>query len=195
MISEEVLGLAGYRCKAIKASGKGIPILLLHGYSFTSEVWAEVGLLRRLDGTGIPFLAPDMPYGMKGSCDRRSIDVEENSALVGDMIEGVLRESPLIVGASLGGVVALHYAAEGGRTRGLVLVAPPARGYRTHVPTLLIWGTMDTIVNEGDVRKLAEELGAELLIYEGARHPAYLDYPDRFGEDLLTFYRSVVGGR
>lgn len=195
MISEEVLELAGYRCRAIKGDGEGIPILFLHGYSFTNHVWMEIGLLQRLEEAGIPFLAPDMPYGMKSSCDHRSIDVEENSALVGHIVDDILGEPPLIVGASLGGVVALHYAAGGGRARGLVLAAPPAGGYRTRIPALLIWGTMDEIVDEDHVRKLAEELGAQLLIYEGARHPVYLDYPDKFEEDLLKFYRSVTGGR
>ncbi len=202
MIREERVSYGDYECRAL-VGGEGPPeLVLLHGYSFTSEVWDEVGLLGRLDSSKVPFLALDMPYGMKSECSKRTRDMELNMGF----LEGVLEKrgrSPgevVFLGASLGGHVALRMAAQWG-ARGLILIGPVGvddpelqKGQRrlSGIPTLIIYGDRDPIVPREDMEKLRSLLGegAQLVIYEGAGHPAYLYEKERFTREVLDFLRQ-----
>ena len=58
------------------------------------------------------------------------------------------------------------------------------------VPTLVMWGTADSVFPVAGAESLAAAIpDAELLLLEGAPHPAYLDQPDLFHERLLEFVR------
>lgn len=41
------------------------------------------------------------------------------------------------------------------------------------------------------MKKLSDHLNAKLIVYEDAGHPAYIDNPLKFGEDLIELYYSV----
>jgi hypothetical protein len=45
---EEMFGYGDNRCRVVYEQRLGIPILLLHGYSFTSDVWRDIGLMEEL---------------------------------------------------------------------------------------------------------------------------------------------------
>lgn len=202
MIREDKVSYGDYECRAL-VGGEGPPeLVLLHGYSFTSDVWDEVGLLARLDSSKVPFLALDMPYGMKSECSKRTRDMELNMGF----LEGVLEKrgkSPgevAFLGASLGGHVALRMAARWG-ARGLILIAPvgvddpdvqKGQARLSGIPSLIIYGDRDPIVPREDMEKLRSLLGekAQLVIYEGAGHPAYLYEKDRFTQEVLDFLRQ-----
>jgi len=93
------------------------PILFLHGIRLGREIWApHAAILAHryhvvtLDLPGHGALA-DVPFTQ-----------EDLDALLHGVIDGVLGAPPLIVGYSLGGFVAMHYAARfADRTRALVL--------------------------------------------------------------------------
>ena len=55
----------------------------------------------------------------------------------------------------------------------------------------IIYGKRDLVVSLEEMRRLADATGGELIIYEKATHPAYLDEPDRFKKDLLEFIELV----
>jgi pimeloyl-ACP methyl ester carboxylesterase len=61
------------------------------------------------------------------------------------------------------------------------------------IPVLVIYGTRDEIVSLDELKVFVEGFkNGELKIYEDARHPAYLDYPDQFRNDVYQFYSKIV---
>ncbi len=196
---EEPFNLGHYRCRIIYSQTPGTPIVFLHGYNFTSDVWKDIGLLEALENEKIPFVAIDMPYGARSICSPRTRSPEENTRIVYEVVKGLFGPmKPVLVGASLGGYMALKYMVEK-PVAGAVLIAPVngleeelVRKYGSlNVPALIIWGSKDRVVGLEEMEKLAEHLDARLIVYEDARHAAYLDYPERFRRDLLAFYKAL----
>jgi len=191
-----------FGCKYVYSEGRGRPIILLHGYSFTYQVWMDIGLLDKLKEEGIPFLALDMPYGRVSSCKEKFSSTEENIKYVRRMLLDKFNEDvPVLIGASLGGYNALRYGMQYD-VLGLILIAPVwstrediLEVYREkNIPILLIYGNKDTIVGLEEMEKFRDEVpNVELKIYEGAKHPAYLDRPNEFINDVLGFYKKRLG--
>jgi pimeloyl-ACP methyl ester carboxylesterase len=142
-------------------------------------------------------MALDMPYGLKSYCQPKTHDTEANVDFVHEAIASVFSSAvPVLVGASIGGHVALSYAARF-PVKGLLLLAPGralerslAHAYAAfRFPVRIIWGSEDNIISGEDMRTLAGVLPeAKLVVYEGAKHSAYLAQPDRFKRDLLELY-------
>lgn len=198
-MKEEPFNLGRYRCRVIYEQKPGTPITFLHGYSFTSDVWVDIGLLEELDRNNIPYAAIDMPYGARSVCSPRTRDPRENIWVVHEVLRGLFPGvKPLVVGASLGGYIALRYAVQY-PVAGLFLIAPVhglekdlVRRYRElAIPVVIVWGSRDHVVSQEELRELSKLLDAQLLVYEGAKHPAYLDQPDRFRRDLIAFYKAL----
>lgn len=198
---ERTLDLAGYKCTTLHYSASGIPIVFLHGLSYTAEIWQRIGITELLIQKKIPFLALDMPYGLKTKCQPKTRNPTTNIAVVAESVKtlfGLVK--PVLVGASIGGRMALRYATMLPVT-GLFLIAPASvlegdlvKSYRAfNFPVKIIWGSKDNIVSEEDVRTLAQKIPhAELVVYEGASHSAYKDEPERFQKDLLELYASAT---
>jgi pimeloyl-ACP methyl ester carboxylesterase len=103
---------------------------------------------------------------------------------------------PVLVGASLGGYIALRYAAKY-PVKGLLLVSLAhalaenlVESYGTfRFPVRIIWGSQDNVISGEEMRTLADKVpNAKLLVYKDASHSAYLSQPERFKRDLLEFY-------
>jgi pimeloyl-ACP methyl ester carboxylesterase len=84
------------------------------------------------------------------------------------------------------------------RVAGFVPVAPvrtPEFARRLEgrpVRTLVVWGDRDRVFPPSQADLLVKALpNARKLILEGARHPCYLDAPDRFHEALLGFVEPL----
>lgn len=195
---EKKLSLNGYKCPALVNKVPGIPIVFLHGLSYNIEIWQRIGITDVLDQKNVPYLALDMPYGMKSLCKPKTRDPEKNVTFAYEAIESVFGGPvpPVIVGASIGGNMALHFAARF-PVKGLVLVGP-ARAFEDNLvhayssfkfPSTIIWGSEDTIIASEDMRTLADRLpNSKLIVYKGAKHSAYKDEPERFKRDLLELY-------
>lgn len=196
LMKDETVDIKNYQCRMISNKGKGSPIIFLHGYMFTSDVWNEIGLLRLLEQRNIPFKAFDMPYGKISECSPRTNSAEKNVSL----ISSVAGKDPVIVGASLGGYIALKYSVSH-PVRGLLLAAPVmsmqeelVRHYRNFSAKVsIIYGDGDNIVSANEMKKLSGCFNTELKVYKNASHPAYLDYPERFIEDVLELYEAATG--
>ena len=177
--------------------GYGSPITFLHGLSFTSEVWNRIGVFDLLKEKRIPFLALDMPYGIKSECQPRTRNEESNVAFIREAMANTFgSEEPVLVGASMGGHIALKYASQF-PVKGLLLIGPSrvldddlVKCFTTfRFPVRIIWGSADNIISGEDLRTLSEKLpNAKMLTYEGAGHPAYNSQPERFKQDLLELY-------
>ena len=197
---EKKLALNGYKCPALINTAPGVPIVFFHGLSYNIEIWQRLGITELLVEKHVPYLALDMPYGLKSECQPKTRDPEKNIAFANEAVKSVLGSAvPVLVGASIGGNLALRYATRF-PVKGLLLVAPAraleeglVQAYRQFkFPTTIIWGSEDSIIASEDMRTLADKLpNAKLIIYDGASHSAYKDQPERFKHDLLELYAKA----
>ena len=197
---EKTLNLAGCSCKALYHNAPGVPVIFLPGLSFTANIWQRIGITELLIEKHVPFLALDMPYGLKSSCQPKTRNPEANVQVVAEAVQSVFSSAvPVLVGASLGGYIALRYAAKF-PVRGLLLIAPAhtlmedlVRSYgKFRFPVKIIWGSQDNVVSGEEMRTLADKVPhAKLLIYKDASHPAYLSQPELFKRDLLELYANA----
>lgn len=196
-MSEKILDLGNHRCRVIASRGSGVPIVLLHGYSYTSAVWQRISLMDLLKEKHVPFLGLDMPYGGHSDCHPHSRNVETNVSVAREAISAFFGSaSPMLVGASLGAHMALQYAARF-PVKCLLLVGA-VRVFESRLteaynnfrfPVRLIIGSEDRIASEEDLRTLAGKLPyAKLTVYEGEGHSAYIGSSERFKRDLLELY-------
>jgi pimeloyl-ACP methyl ester carboxylesterase len=198
---EKTLNVAGYKCRAIINQVVGIPVVFFHGYSYNSSIWQRIGALDLLVEKGVPFLALDMPYGLKSECMPKTQDPQANLKFAYAAIENIFGTTlPVLIGASLGGYIALRYAAQF-PVKGLLLSAP-ARAFeedtlshtyeKFNFPVRIIWGTEDNVISGEEMRTLSEVLpNAKLITYEAAGHSGYTTQPERFKRDLLELYAAA----
>ncbi len=194
---EKKINLNGYKCPVLINKAQGTPIVFLHGLSYNIEIWQRIGVSDLLVEKHIPFLALDMPYGMKSECQPKTRNVEKNVAFVNEALKSVFGSvEPVLVGASIGGNMALNYASRF-PVKGLFLIGP-ARSLEEDLlqayskfkfPSTIIWGSEDSIIASEDMRTLSDKLPhSKLIIYKDAKHSAYKDEPGRFKRDLLELY-------
>jgi pimeloyl-ACP methyl ester carboxylesterase len=199
-VLEKTVNVAGHKCPALYYTASGVPIVFLHGLSYTADIWQRIGALEYLMKKRVPFLALDMPYGLKSQCQPKTRSPEKNISYVNEAVRTVFGDAvPILVGASIGGNMALKYAAKF-PVKGLLLIGP-ARVLEPDLvkvygmfkfSTTIIWGSQDNIISSEDMRILANKLpNAKLVVYDGANHSAYKDEPDRFKHDLLELYANA----
>ncbi len=196
-MSEKTLRIVDHACQAIINRGSGVPIIFLHGYSYTGQSWLRTGVTELLKEKSVPFMALDMPYGAHSKCRPHSRSVETNVNVVREALQTVFPSViPVLVGASLGSHMALQYAArfpvKGLLLVGAVRVLEPSltQAYsRFKFPVRLIIGSEDSIASSEDLRTLAGMLpDGKLTVYEGVGHSAYLGNSERFRHELLELY-------
>ena len=197
---EKSLNVSGYKCPSLYYTATGIPIVFLHGLSYTADIWQRIGVTGLLMKKRVPFLALNMPYGLKSECQPKTRDPQKNVAFVNEAVKSFFGSAvPILVGASIGGNIALRYAMRF-PVKGLLLVSP-ARALEPDLVTMysqfkfsttIVWGSEDNIVASEDMRVLADKLpNAKLIVYDGANHSAYKDDSDRFKQDLLELYANA----
>ena len=171
----------------------GRSVVLLHGRNFQAETWRDLQTIHRLARAGYHVRAVDLPgFGRSPSCSAPPVAV----------LEKLLAETPVadpvLVGPSMSGRIVLEFALDHPSIpAGLVLVG--AVGVRENrdrlasieVPTLVVWGSEDTVSppENGEILE-ASIPGARRVVLEGAPHPCYLDQPDRWHDELLSFLRG-----
>ncbi len=200
-MSEKALNVADHSCRAIVSQDQGVPVVFLHGYSYTSAVWQRISVLELLQQKKIPFLALDMPYGAHSTCRPHSRSVEGNVAVVREALQTIFGSTvPVLVGASLGAHIALQFAARYA-VKGLLLVGAirvlesetltkAYDGFK--FPVRLIVGSEDHIASEEELRALASKLpDGKVTVYDGEGHSAYIGGVDQFKRDLLALYALV----
>jgi pimeloyl-ACP methyl ester carboxylesterase len=197
---EKTLNAADHKCEVLYSAVKGVPIVFLHGLSYTKDIWQRIGVTELLIEKRIPFLALDMPYGIRSRCQPKTRNTETNLAVVNEAFKNIFDSTvPVLVGASIGGHIALRYATRF-PVKGLLLVAPGRaltedllNSYiNFNFPIRIIWGSQDNIVSGEDMRTLANKLpNAKLLVYDGASHSVYKDQPELFKRHLLELYAKV----
>lgn len=61
VLSKKILDVADRKFRGVYNLGSGVPVVFLHGFSFTSDVWQRTGVTAALMEQQVPFLALDMP--------------------------------------------------------------------------------------------------------------------------------------
>jgi pimeloyl-ACP methyl ester carboxylesterase len=197
---EKTLSASGHKCPALYFVASGVPVVFLHGLSYTMDIWQRIEVTELLIEKRVPFLALDMPYGLRSKCQPKTRNPEANVAVAAEAVKSVFGSVvPVLVGASIGGHIALMYAARF-PVKGLLLIAPARaldedllKSYgRFNFPVKIIWGSQDNIISGEEMRTLADKLpNAKLLVYNGASHSAYKDQPELFKRDLLELYATA----
>ncbi len=197
VLTKKILRPADVKCRAFVNHVVGSPIVFLHGLSYTSEIWQRIGVFEVLKEKQVPFLALDMPYGIKSECHPKTRNEASNVAFARDaLVSNFGAKVPILVGASMGGHIALKYATQF-PVKGMLLIGPgralddelgkPFPQFK--FPVRIIWGTTDNIISGEDMRTLSGKLpNAKLVTYEGAGHAAYVSQPERFKHDLMELY-------
>lgn len=173
----------------------GRAVLLLHGASFSSKTWQEIGTLSTLAESGFRVYAVDLPgFGQSESCA-----APEGAVWMKALCDELPLENPIIVSPSMSGRYSLPFVIEyADSVDGFVAVAPV--GIRHHekqlgqmtCPVLAVWGENDrTIpVDHADLLTGAVENGRKVIIPSGS-HAPYMSDPATFHRELLTFLAEL----
>jgi len=124
-VTERRLDLAGMSTSLLEG-GEGRPIVLLHGIGSFAAEWAQVipSLVRTHR-----VVVPDMPGLGRSEARGVRLDPATMVAWLLELIAHTCVERPTLVGHSMGGAVAAHFAIEhGDRVRGIVLVDSSSLG-------------------------------------------------------------------
>jgi abhydrolase domain-containing protein 14 len=197
-MTEHSLSIKGLRIRYLQ-KGTGIPVVLLHGYSFYAGTWVEAGLFDAL-AEYYSVYSFDMPYGAKSRSDKFSAENRDEYAdFLNNMLETLSINNPILIGASISGEVTLRYLIRGYSTRAAIVVGPVGikslgnQLSRIAIPLLAIWGDKDTISSPADSKIIeAYVKKSEIRIIEGATHPCYLDKPEEFITIVRDFLKIKV---
>jgi pimeloyl-ACP methyl ester carboxylesterase len=193
---EHSVSVQGSRIRYLQ-KGRGSPVVLLHGYSFSADTWVEVGLFDDL-ALSYRVYSFDMPYGAKTRSDKFSAENRDEYAdFLNNMLKTLDISEPVLIGASISGEVTLRYLIRGYSAQAAVVVGPVGikslgnQLSRLAMPLLAVWGEKDTISPPADSKILeAYVKNSEIRIIEGAGHPCYLDKPAKFTEIVKDFLQK-----
>ncbi|MCL4806379.1 MAG: alpha/beta fold hydrolase [Thermoanaerobaculia bacterium] len=167
-------------------------VVFLHGPSGRPSDFE--GVAARIPGR-FPVRAPYLSYERRGEAPFREL-TDQLEREVGDDARDLV-----LVGSSLGGLVALAWAGRrGARVRGLVLSGCPdprqqhgAVSFReVRAPSLLLWGTEDRVTPPDVGRRVRELLpGARLLFILEAGHAPAVERPAVFAFHLSSFLNDL----
>lgn len=174
---------------------KNIPVVLLHGMKFQAATWQELGTLKQICDAGFQAIALDLPgFGNSPACS-----VEQDSVLESFLNELGLNNI-ILVGPSMGGRISLEFTINHPEyIKSLVLVGSVGVEENRdslssiNVPSLLVWGGEDQVSPLSNCELLHATIpGAKKIIIEGAPHPCYLDNPDTWHTELISFLNSLT---
>ena len=165
-------------------------VLFLHGASFSSLTWQEIGSLQLLAEKGYRGIAVDLPG--YGSSQKFSGSTTE---FLLELIEQLNLKLPILVSPSMSGNYSLPFVANyTDKLGGFVPIAPVSilqfeqqlKGIR--LPTLVIWGSNDRLIPIAQADLLLKLMpNAQKVILEKAGHACYMRATDEFHEHLIKF--------
>jgi pimeloyl-ACP methyl ester carboxylesterase len=190
-----VVELDGGRIHYLSAGEEeGQPLVLLHGASFHSGTWRDLGTIGFFATRGYRVFAVDLP----GFGKSKALDGDKEKFLE-DLFKALNIEKPVILSPSMSGRYSYPFLCRTpGLARGFIPVAPAltadyaSKLAHFEVPTLIIWGEKDTVFPSKQADLLQRSIpNSEKLILEGAGHACYLDKPEQFHMAIFDFLTSL----
>ncbi|XP_015273216.1 PREDICTED: alpha/beta hydrolase domain-containing protein 14A-like isoform X2 [Gekko japonicus] len=176
-------------------STEKLEVIFLHGQSFTSKTWEELGTLALLSESGHRAIAIDLPgYGETP----RSTALEAAQSRVA-FLQQIFKElkfqRPVLVSSSMSGRYSIPLLlASGEQLKGFVSIAPAGtkdfttqQYQQVQTPTLIIYGEHDTALGLQSLQSLQQIPKSRVVMLPGAGHACYLDKPQEFHKVLLNF--------
>jgi pimeloyl-ACP methyl ester carboxylesterase len=176
----------GYKLYYVE-SGKGFPLLYVHGNTGSSRWFEKV-----MDFPGARALAFDLPNFGRSSAAPSATEIDVYGDAIGGFIEALRLKDPVLVGHSLGGAAAISLAARRPElVKSLVLVdsAPPS-GLVTppeHIPLLAMMRTNRAVLSQalrGVTPTLKDEAFFESLVDDALlmAEPAWVGHAEALGK-------------
>lgn len=178
------------------AGGSGTA-LLMHGYSFNSQVWEDVGLVEALNRLGLDVIGMDVP-GFPQSMNRLALNEKEIVSLL-EAMAATLPGDLFLLGSSASAHIAMEFAQRAGdRLSGLILVAPVSVKNvaleRISAKVLAVWGSEDDVSPAYKTEDAIKSIkGSETAIINGAGHACYLRQPEAFIKIVSEFISRNMG--
>jgi abhydrolase domain-containing protein 14 len=194
-IQERELRLSEKRVHYLEAGNPaGLPVLLLHGARYNSETWKSLSTLDVLAKEGFRVIALDLPgYG------RSEVSPLDPEIFLGEAMSALGLSSAVIVSPSMSGQFSFPLLIRSPeKVSAFVPVAPAGSDkylrllQKVKVPTLVVWGEKDEIIPMEKSDALTAVLeDAKRVILKDAGHPCYVEKPEEFHRELLSFLRSL----
>jgi pimeloyl-ACP methyl ester carboxylesterase len=172
-------------------------IVLMHGYSFNSEVWSRVGLIDTLESMGYRTFSIDVP-GFPNSRSKFILKEEEFTDMLNVFIDDVVKSGslPVLLGSSESAYRALRFAESWSTRISSLIVVAPVKLDRVNigkiiVPVLGIWGSDDDISPPSEARKYFNRSNSQMKVIEGTGHACYLNKPEEFNEIIKSFLSGL----
>jgi pimeloyl-ACP methyl ester carboxylesterase len=178
----------------LQGEENGRPVVLLHGASFNSATWKQIGTMGALAPAGFKVFAVDLP----GFGESEEGDLSSDGWLR-DFLDAMKIEKPVIVSPSMSGRYALPLVVgDSARIAAFVAVAPVAitqfrdRLHQITVPVMAIWGENDRTIpiEQADLLVKSVKNGKKVII-AGGSHAPYMSDPDAFNKVLLSFLAEM----
>jgi abhydrolase domain-containing protein 14 len=195
-IENRTVAVAGGSVHYLECGSPDAPaVVLLHGASFSSATWREIGTIQALADQGYRVLAVDLPgFGQSTAASASRNDWLEAC------LDALAVRQPLLLAASMSGGFAFPFITRHPeRIAGFVGVAPVAiQGYRDQlariaVPVLAIWGENDRTIPLADAEILVGTVRqGRLVVIPKGSHAPYMSDPAAFHAALLPFVAECL---